>query len=455
MRALSISLVVALAIVTVQPAYAQQSSGQAPQSGGQVQEPDQPVRVLTQRPYRGLFGSGYSDTSQLLTLGLNMGGGYDSSVFVDDREDPTEPVTPLSREDSGFAAGSANLNYSLNLKSISLSAAAGVGLSYYPDSGDPTSHAYYGSTGMSWVMSPRASVSGSFSVAYRPITHLSSLPGLGNASQGPGNPFDAVRGGEGESYLTETADAGLSYQVSRRVSTSVGYRAWRSVPPGQTSDSVMQGLSARANIGVGRGLGFYVGYHLDSTVYGAGLPNYYTHHADFGLDFAKALSLTRKTTASFGTGTSAATDGNETRYWLTGNVAIMRELGRTWSAALSYNRDVAFEAAFQQPVFSDTVAAMVGGLISRRVSFDAGAGVERGKVGFATADNGFSTLYTSTGIGIAITRFLNGGLRYGYSRYLFDAGVRLPADLLFQTGRHGVHAYLSSWLPLFSRTRRP
>jgi hypothetical protein len=447
-RALSISLVVALAMVTAQPAYAQQS-------GGQAQEPEPPVRVLTHRPYRGLFGSGYSETLQLLTLGLNMGGGYDSSVFVDDREDPTEPVTPLSREDSGFAAGSANLNYSLSLKSISLSAGAGVGLSYYPDSDDPTSHAYYGNTAVSWSMSTRASVSGSIGVAYRPITHLSSLPGLGNASQGPGNPFDAVRGGEGESYRTENGDVGLSYQVSRRVSTSVNYNAWRSVAPGQTNDSVMQGLSARASVGVRKDMGFFVGYRLNSSVYGPGLPNYYTHNADFGLDFAKALSLTRKTTASFGAGTSAVTDGTETQYALIGNVAIMRELGRTWSASFSFFRNVGFEEAFQQPVFSDTLSAMVSGLLSRRVSVDAGTGLAGGKVGFSNTDNGFSTLYASAGIGIAITRFLNGGLRYGYSRYRFDNGVRLPADLLFQTGRHGVHASLSSWLPLFARTRRP
>jgi hypothetical protein len=447
-RTLSISLVVALAMVTAQPVYAQQSSGQA-------QEPDPPVRVLTQRPYRGLFGSGYSDTSQMLTLGLNMGGGYDSSIFADDREDPTQPVTPSSRQDSGFAAGSANLNYSLSLKSISLSAGAGGALSYYPDSGDPNSHAYYGNTSVSWSMSPRASLSGSISVAYQPITHLASLPGLGNASQGPTNPFGAVRGGEGESYRTDTGEVGLSYRLSRRVSTSVSYAGWRSVAPSQTNDSVTQGLSGRASISVTKDVGFFVGYRLNSSGYGPGLPGYYTHNADFGLSFAKALSLTRKTTASFGTGTSAVTDGHETRYALTGNVQLMRELGRTWSAALAYDRDVGFEAAFQQPVFSDTVSAMVGGLISRRVSVDAGTGLERGKVGFSNTDNGYSTLYTSAGIGIAITRFLNGGLRYGYSRYQFDNGVRLPADLLFQTGRHGVHAYLSTWLPLFARTRRP
>jgi hypothetical protein len=62
-------------------------------------------------------------------------------------------------------------------------------------------------------------------------------------------------------------------------------------------------------------------------------------------------------------------------------------------------------------------------------------------------------VYSSAGLGIAITRFLNSGLRYSYSRYLFDGGVDVPRDLLLLTGRHGVNAYLSAWLPLFSRTR--
>ncbi len=36
-----------------------------------------------------------------------------------------------------------------------------------------------------------------------------------------------------------------------------------------------------------------------------------------------------------------------------------------------------------------------------------------------------------------------------------DQSVAIPNDLLFQTDRHGINVYLSSWLPLFTRTRRP
>ena len=50
---------------------------------------------------------------------------------------------------------------------------------------------------------------------------------------------------------------------------------------------------------------------------------------------------------------------------------------------------------------------------------------------------------------------MNAGARYLYSRYTFDNGVVLPIDLINVTDRHGVNVYLSSWLPLYTRTRRP
>ena len=84
-------------------------------------------------------------------------------------------------------------------------------------------------------------------------------------------------------------------------------------------------------------VGVFVGYRLSSSGYSnvTGFAETTTHTTPTSVSsFAKALSLTRKTTASFGTGTSAVTDGNETRYTLTGNVQIMRELGRTWSASV-------------------------------------------------------------------------------------------------------------------------
>jgi hypothetical protein len=207
------------------------------------------------------------------------------------------------------------------------------------------------------------------------------------------------------------------------------------------------------HVGLTRNFSAYVGYGFQVGRYGDDSPDYRAHNVDFGLDFAKALSLTRKTTASFGVGTNGVTDGRTSTYAFTGNVNLHRELGRTWSASASYNRGARFDQAFRQPVFSDSLTSNVGGFISRRVRADAGVSYSVGNIGFRTDDNGYRSLNGSTGLGIAITRFLSGGVRYTYWRYLFDGGVDVPRDLFLLTGRHGVNAYLSTWLPLFSRTR--
>jgi hypothetical protein len=451
-RALTTSVVVALAVLTARPASAQQ---QTPPPG--QQDPNAPVRVLTQRPYRGVFGSGYSETEQILTLGLNIGGGYDSSVFVDNRQDPNA-TTPLGRSKSGFGSGSANINYSLNRQVVSFSAGAGGALSYYPAIDDPYAHRYFADVGASWRISTGAGLSASYSAAYRPLQHLSSLPGVIDPTLGPGNPFDATIGAQAETYRNENADIGFSYRINQKIGTSFGYGMWRVVSPDRDRDVATHGASARVSVGLTKGLAFYTGYRISTTSFdnpAAASTHYNNHNIDFGLYFSKALSLTRKTTMSFGTGTSAVTDGNQTHYGLVGNVRVVRELARTWHASAVYSRDVQFAQAFRQPVSTDAVSLLVGGLISRRLRFDAGTGLASGKVGLGSADNGYRAVSTSAGLGMAINRFLSGGLRYSYTRYRFDGGVDLPLDLLFQSDRHGVNVYLSTWLPLFSRSRRP
>ena len=78
------------------------------------------------------------------------------------------------------------------------------------------------------------------------------------------------------------------------------------------------------------------------------------HSFDVGIDFHKALSLSRRTTLSFGTGTTAFADVNGTHIYATGNATLTRELGRTWFATAAYNRDVSFLSTFREPVLSIT-----------------------------------------------------------------------------------------------------
>jgi hypothetical protein len=436
-------------------AHAQSGQGGQPDPAG-------PVRVLSQRPYRGIFGGGLSETSQLLTLGLNMGGGYDSSVLVDNgtnADGTTPPETPpnttsLSRQGGGFGQASANLNYALSRKAFGLSADGGVSASYYPVLvNDPIVHNYFANVSSQWRLATRASLAGGYSINYGPYQYLSSLPGAADPRLGPSNPFGNTIGAQAESYRNESVSASLSYSLTRRLGLSTGIQGTRVVTPDTDRQASTRAANARMHVGLTRNFSAYVGYGFQVGRYGDDSPDYRTHNVDFGLDFAKALSLTRKTTATFGVGSRGVTDGTTSTYAFTGNVNLHRELGRTWSASAGYSRDARFDQAFRQPVFSDSVMSNVGGFLSRRVRADAGVSYSFGNIGFGNDDNGYRTVYSSAGLGIAITRFLNSGLRYSYSRYLFDGGVDVPRDLLLLTGRHGVNAYLSAWLPLFSRTR--
>ena len=459
MRVITFSVVVALAVLTARAASAQTGQGQA-------QDPNDPSdprnRTQTQRPYRGIFGGGVGSMGQLLTLGLNMGGGFDSSVYIDQRQDPNA-ILPVRRQQSGFTSGSANLSYSLNRSSISASAGGGISAAYYPVLDDPIVHRYFANAGGSWRISTRAGLSGGLSMAYRPVNHLASLPGIGinDPTLGPSNPFDNTVGSQGETYRTESADVDFNYRVTDRIGTNVGYGVWRTVSPDHDRDANNHGLSGRVSVGLTKDLALYTGYRLNSNTYAAlededtPAERVYSHNVDFGLHFSKALSLSRKTNMSFGVGTSTVSDGADTNFGLTGNVRLMRELARTWHATFDFSRDAQFVETFREPVFSDSLSATVAGLISRRLRADAGLGYSFGTVGLSNLDNGYGTFYTSAGVGFGITRHLNSGVRYSYINYRFDRGVSLPADLFLQRDRHGVNAYLTTWLPLFSRTRRP
>ena len=71
------------------------------------------------------------------------------------------------------------------------------------------------------------------------------------------------------------------------------------------------------------------------------------------------------------------------------------------------------------------------------------------------SDDDYDAWYATTSVGYAISRHLDAGARYWYTHHRFDRTLSLPTDLLFQTGRHGVSAYLTAWIPLMSRARRP
>jgi hypothetical protein len=312
-------------------------------------------------------------------------------------------------------------------------------------------------------VSQKSSVSGSYWMSFLPVTHLVPLPIGNDPSFGPDNPFDNTIGAEAESYWTSSASANYNHEISRRVSTSVSYSNWRVNSPDRDHDVTTHSASARISYSLTQTIGVFGGYHLDSGVYHSNTDTgastrYNSQGADFGIDFAKALSLTRKTTATFGAGMSGVSDGQRTQYAATGHANIQHEIARTWRAGAGYYRNVSFTQAFTEPVFADSLNASLYGLITRRLRFHANTGMSFGAVGLSytrTSGDDYRAFYASSGISYAISRYLNTGARYWYTRHSFDRGLNVPADLRTQAGRHAVSGYLSAWIPLLSRSRRP
>ena len=175
--------------------------------------------------------------------------------------------------------------------------------------------------------------------------------------------------------------------------------------------------------------------------------------ADVGLDFHKALSLTRRTTLSFGTGTTAFADVNGTHITATGNVTLTRELGRSWFATAALNRDVYFLQTFREPVLSNYVSAGVGGLVNRRTQFQSMVGASNGAVGVTGPTNGFSNFFASASLRIGLTRNIGMTASYSYYRYRFEEGVDLPSGLPSHSNRQSVMVSLNLYSVLFQSTR--
>jgi len=70
-----------------------------------------------------------------------------------------------------------------------------------------------------------------------------------------------------------------------------------------------------------------------------------------------------------------------------GTAILTRQIGRSWSSYVAYNRSAGFNALFARPVISDNVTAGLNGLIARRVQFGSIIGLSRGNVGFSGPAN--------------------------------------------------------------------
>jgi hypothetical protein len=424
------------------------------------------------RPYRGLFGGGVGDASQVLTLSLSFGGGYTTQALLGSTvaagATPPAPGSgsgtgapaTLQNTNSAFETGSATLSYSYNLPRVGFNAMAASSGVYFPGLHQPVLTTESAGFGANLKLAAHTTLTASESVMYQPFYSFAPISQLVN----PGSAGVALPVSIGD--LTSNVDLGasvfdmstvaLSQGLTRRLGLSFTENYSNSLALATPDlDFSTQTQTANVTYSILRGLLAYVGYsHQDSTF---GPPDARVRTASQGviggLTFGRAyaLSLTRNTTLGFGFGATTVSDGHTSTYGLTGNAVLTRQIGRSWTASAGFYRTIAFVALFQHPVFTDTVSGSLGGLITRRLQSSSSAGWSGGSIGISQANSGFHTYFATTSLTYGLTRNIGLGTSYSYYRYFFGAGVQLPAGLASRADSQTVRVFMTFWEPLFER----
>ena len=409
-----------------------------------------------ERPYRGLFGGGVGDAEQLLTLNMSLGSGYDDNILAD-VPGGGGTTDPRAGKSGTFGSGSAQLTYGLTRTRVGVNASVGTSGRFYPDAKTDNYIASHGASIGAFVEAAKNTrLSASHTTSYQPFLTLGLFPSLfdvpGQAI--PPSPELAVSNSE---YFNHTTGAELTQQVSRRASLSGYYsRQWADFKAEETDrDFSSQGGGGRLTVGLSKGLGVRIGYGYTDAVYSSeDAASVQGHNIDAGVDFNRALSFSRRTTFSFGTGSSVVVYQDRTYYRLLANAKLNREIGRTWNASLAYARSSEFVASLPGPVFSDALSAFYGGMVNRRLQFSSSAAAAIGNFAATGNGTGFDTYTGNVGLTYGITRELGIGVNYSYYRYSFDEAAPLPIAFARQTDRNSVQAYLTVWMPIVHRARR-
>jgi hypothetical protein len=416
-----------------------------------AQTQQQPTRP--ERPYRGVFASGVEDAGQSLTANTSLSGGYDDNILAD----ATQRNTFQNSQQGTLGQFSGSLNYSLIGARGSLNAGAGTSVRYYPSLENEFFKTYNAGIGGDLRVLQKPDLIVRQSVNYQPFTFLSGLSGFSGDPGlepllAPVPEFVPIS----SHYVAYESGADLTAQLTRRVSflSSYTYRlADRTsrVVDGPSTRFWRQSGTMGLTFGVSRDLSLRTAYRYVEGHYPGRVVR--MHSPDIGLDFRRALSLTRRTSLTFGVGTEATVVREQARYRATGNVNVAHEIGRTWQADASYQRGTQFVDTLPEPVFGDTARVGLSGLISRRVQFQAAAGATIGNSGF-DVQRQFDSYRGTISMSTALNRFMNVGVDYVYYRYMFDPLTVLEPGLPHEVNRQSIRAHVSFWAPLMNRTRR-
>jgi hypothetical protein len=340
--------------------------------------------------------------------------------------------------------------YSTGGPTVSFETRASADLRYYPEYRDLSSPTYQGGAAIR-VERSRFGLRASQGIAILPYYAFLFFPRL--AAQGvdavaaPGIDF-ALTSQRGSDLRSEV---GVQYRIGRRATIAAQYaRAaldYNSPTGLQVTETAYAGLSQPLTNNASLRLGY--GRQWATYPDAPQVPATRTHNIDAGIDYNRALSISRRTSLSFGSGATGVTDGRgNTSYHALGSAGLSHEMGRTWTARAGFTRGVEFLEGIPEPFLSDAVSVDVGGFLSRRVDVNLGGGHARGTSGVDADGSEYSTVTANARLRVALSRSALVYVQYFAFRYRFDDPAGVIQGLPDSMDRHGVRVGLTWWLPL-------
>jgi hypothetical protein len=441
-------LVVCLLAVVMAPAAVR--AGQAPQG-------DKPAPEQVRRPFRGIFGGPPDPSSkQSLIASGSVFAAYDDDVFAD-RVASADTLHPGVRQDGIYSGMTAGLDYLRNANRGSLGLTADVGVNKYKNR-DPLP-TYRVGANLSAQVARRTSFAVSGTAMYSPefrlgvFTSSYSLAGSRDGFTSVVADFDLYS----RAALRTSTTAGLTQSIGHRGSLDATYSLTNVDYINDSFNYKSQTAGLRYLQRLTRNMSARLGYGYTTARYSQRIDfrPQDIHHIDAGIDYSRALSVSRRTRVSFSTGSAIVSGNGENfagattgfSYHLTGSADLTHEMGRTWKAQLSYRRGIEVHEGFAQPFLSNALTGGLDGLLSRRLAFGANADYVKGNVGLSNGSN-YNSLSTTTALEYALSSRLALFARYVYYKYEFDRQVALDPRLPRALDRQGVRFGLSTSIPV-------
>jgi hypothetical protein len=413
------------------------------------------------RPYRGLFGAPTDPNRQSLVLNLSGFGAYDGNLYHREAGTLEDPTDSTAQQNGFFGGGLISLNYNKPGRRYTFFADASAGVNYYTYRNE-SAPGYQFAVGLTAMVTRRARLTANEMLTYSPDYRLSLFSSpldssvLADPYNGALTDYDLYKSPSYRSYTSIS----LARPIGRRLTLDVFYGLTQSVYSGEVVDYRTQYAGFRLTRQMTRNLGVHAGYSYYVADYPQnqlGLGSQGLHNLDIGVDYSRALSVSRRTQFSFSTGSavlasqgtsieSPESSASNTTFYVLGSANLTHEMGRTWTAGLSFSRSVDFHEGFGEPFFSDSISAALTGLLTRRLHSSSYAATSFGNVGVGSG-NRFNGFGASTGLGYGLFRVLELFVDYVYYHYRFDEQVafdpRFPRAMNRQGIRFGAHASFS------------